>query len=269
VSAKMNRFRIDRNGLSRVAIVQARMSSTRFPGKVLEKVASRPLLSFQLERIAQSQEIDDIVVATTNSKADDIIERLLVTEKVKIFRGSENDVLDRFNSAAKKFNADIIVRLTADCPLIDPDIIDKVIQKFYNQPNGCQFATNAIPRSYPAGLEVECFTRKALCFAATEATEEYDREHVTSFFYRNPIRFNPLSIVSKRDYSSERWTLDEPQDYKLIKEIIEGLYDKNKRFRMSDIIDILDENPHWRDINRMVLETPRLVSNTTFKGNGT
>ena len=255
--------------MTKVAILQARMSSSRLPGKVLKKVLNRPLLSFQLERINQSKLVDEIVIATTINRIDDAIESVAESEKIKLFRGSEEDVLGRFNGAAEEFDAKLIVRLTADCPLIDPDIIDEVIGRFGEQSIDCQFATNAIPRSYPAGLEVECFTREALGIAAAEAIDSYDREHVTSFFYRNPKRFKPLSVVSKVDHSKERWTLDEPQDFLLIKKVIEGFSKTNKAFRMHDIISILDVNPDWRELNSMIVETPRLVKNSIFKGDET
>lgn len=252
--------------MSKVAIVQARMSSSRLPGKVLKKVLNRPLLSFQLERIAQSKMVDAIVLATTVNPIDDAIESVAKAQEVKVFRGSEKDVLSRFNGAAEELDAQLIVRITGDCPLIDPDIIDEVVKRFGEQWIDCQFATNAIPRSYPAGMEVECFTRQALRIAAAEATDPYDREHVTSFFYRNPDRFKPLSVVSEVNRSQERWTLDELQDFLLIKKVIEGLSKTHKSFRMNDIINILDSNPDWRDLNSMILETPRLVRNSIFKG---
>ena len=125
----------------------------------------------------------------------------------------------------------------------DPEIIDHVITKYLEQPNACKFATNAIPRSYPAGLEVECFSREALEIASLEAKEDYDREHVTPFFYRNPNRFFPLSVVSTINYSAERWTLDEQSDFYLIKKIMEALSQIKVDFKMVDVLNILDTNP--------------------------
>ena len=248
--------------LNVVAIVQARMTSIRFPGKVLHKVLGKPMLSIQLERIRQVSQIEMVVLATTDNTSDDPIEKFASMESVAIFRGSENDVLGRFHGAADVFNADVIVRLTGDCPLIDPDIIDHVVKIFRDRRGVCNFVTNAIPRSYPAGLDVECFSRSALEIANAEATECYDREHVTPYFYKHPDRFKALSVVCDKDLSKERWTLDEPSDFELIKKIIEGLYKQNPRFRMDDILTFLDLHPELRDLNSMVRETPRLISDS-------
>ena len=254
--------------MTKVAIVQARMSSTRFPGKVLKEVNKKPLILHQIERIARSKHIEEIVVATSTNSADDEIEKLTEKEKINLFRGSEQDVLSRFDGAAQQYGATVIIRLTADCPLSDPEVIDYVVTKFLAHSGNCQFATNAIPRTYPAGLEVECFSRDALKTASLEATDEYDREHVTPFFYRNPDRFRPLSIVSRVNYSMERWTLDERKDFHLIKKIIETLSKIKEDFKMLDILNILNANPDWRELNSDVQETPRLVRDTIFKGAG-
>jgi spore coat polysaccharide biosynthesis protein SpsF len=247
-----------------VAIVQARMTSTRLPGKVLHKVLGKPMLSIQLERIRQVSQIGMVVVATTDNAADDAIEKVAGMENVAIFRGSENDVLSRFHEAANVFDADVIVRLTGDCPLIDPDIIAHVIKTFLDSRNGCHFVTNAIPRSYPAGLDVECFSKSALETANAEATECYDREHVTPYFYKHPYRFKARSVICDKDLSKERWTLDEPSDFELIKKIIEGLYEQNPKFRMYDILSFLNAHPDLRALNSMVRETPRVISASIF-----
>ena len=252
--------------LTKVAIIQARMSSERLPGKVLKEVNEKPLLLHQLERVARSKHVEKIVVATSTNPADDEIEKFAKKGNISLFRGSEGDVLSRFEGAAQETGATTIIRLTADCPLSDPEVIDHVITKYLEQPNACKFATNAIPRSYPAGLEVECFSREALEIASLEAKEDYDREHVTPFFYRNPNRFFPLSVVSTINYSKERWTLDEQSDFYLIKKIMEALSQIKADFKMVDVLNILDANPDWRKLNSAVQETPRLVKDNIFKG---
>ena len=247
-----------------VAVVQARMASTRLPGKVLLKVIDRPMLSIQLERIRQARQIEKTVIATTDNSVDDQIEEFAYIENVAIYRGSENDVLHRFKRAAEQNGADIIVRLTADCPLIDPEIIDYIVSIFKQKSHGCNVVSNAVPRSYPAGLDVECFSRQALEIACAETTSLYDREHVTPYFYRDPNRFNLQSVICYKNLSAERWTLDEWNDYELIRKILEGLYVSNPFFRMKDIVDYLDLHPKLRDLNSCVQETPREIKDCVF-----
>lgn len=249
-----------------VAIVQARMTSTRLPGKVLLEVLGRPMLSYQLDRVSRVAAIDRIVIATTTNATDDPIAHFAEDNGFGLHRGSESDVLGRFEGAARAHDADIVVRLTADCPLADPDVIDLVIQRFRGAAPACDYATNAIPRSYPAGLDAECFSRAALETAAREATDAYDREHVTPFLYRNPDRFTLLSVVAGVNLAAERWTLDEPGDFELIRRVLEALYPANPKFRMADALALLDANPDWRALNRAVRDKPRAVEHAVFKG---
>ena len=247
-----------------IAIVQARMASARLPGKVLFKVLNRPILSIQLERIRQVRKIEKIVIATTTNSIDDPIEELGVVENISVFRGDEHDVLGRFQGAAEKFDADAIVRLTGDCPLIDPEIVDHIINIFKRKGSRLRVVTNAIPRSYPAGLDTECFDREALELAVAETIDPYDREHVTPYFYKNPNRFCVESVVCDNDLSAERWTLDEASDFDLIKKIIEDRYSVDPFFRMKDILDYLDANPELRDLNNFIQETPRIIEDRVF-----
>ena len=252
--------------MSTVAIVQARMTSTRLPGKVLLEVLGKPMLAFQLERVRRVSSIDAIVIATTTNAADDPVEGFASAGGYGLHRGSEHDVLGRFQGAVAGTEASTVVRLTADCPLADPDVIEQVIQRYRDAAPRCDYVTNAIPRSYPAGLDVEVLGRRALEIAAAEAREAYDREHVTPFLYRNPERFRLLSVVAEPDLSWERWTLDEPGDFELIRRILEALYPDNPDFRMGDVIRVLDAHPDWRALNGSVREKPRMVEDAVFKG---
>ncbi len=252
--------------MSTLAVVQARMTSTRLPGKVLLEAMGRPMLAYQLERVARVPSIDAIVVATTTNVSDDPVEAFAREGGYGIHRGSEHDVLSRFAGALAESDAENVVRLTADCPLTDPDVIEQVIQRYKTADPSCDYVTNAIPRSYPAGLDVEVIGRAALEAAAAEARDPYDREHVTPFLYRNPERFRLLSVVLEPSLAWERWTLDEPGDFELIRRVLEGLYPTNPDFRMRDVIRILDENPDWRAFNGSVREKPRVVENVVFKG---
>ena len=249
-----------------MAIIQARMTSTRLPGKVMMNVLGRPILSFQLERASRVSAIDKIVIATTKNESDEPIVEFGKTKGFSVFRGSEPDVLSRYQEAATKYEADVIIRLTADCPIIDPDVISLVIKRFNEPKQHYDYVTNAIPRSYPAGLDIECFSRSALEIAANEAIDDYDREHVTPFFYRHPERFKLLSVVCEKNLAHERWTLDELPDFVLIRRIIETLYIRKPEFRMDDVIKLLDTHPDWRKINQLVKDTPRVLENKVFKG---
>jgi spore coat polysaccharide biosynthesis protein SpsF len=252
--------------LSTVAIVQARMTSTRLPGKVLLEVLGTPMLAFQLERVRHVPSIDAIVIATTTNATDDPVAAFAKAGGFGLHRGSEHDVLARFAGAAEAAEATTVVRLTADCPLADPDVIEKVIQRYQGARPPCDYVTNAIPRSYPAGLDVEVFSRDALELAAAEAKDAYDREHVTPFLYRNPARFRLLSVVHDPDLSWERWTLDEPGDFELIRRVLEAIYPVNPTFRMADVVQVLEEHPDWRALNGSVREKPRMVEDVVFKG---
>ena len=224
------------------------------------------MLSYQIERVVRAREIDQIVIATTTNETDDPVAAFARAEGLGVYRGPEMDVLERYRGAAEAFEADPVVRLTADCPLADPAVIDLVIRRLCESDPPCDYVTNGVPRSYPAGLDAEALTRKALDIAAREATDAYDREHVTPFIYRNTARFRCLSVVSDLNLADERWTLDDPRDFELIRHVIEELYPTNPCFGMLDVIAILDQHPEWRDLNRDVRENPRVVDDVVFTG---
>lgn len=233
------------------AIIQARTGSTRLPNKIIKKIGDKTVLEHVIERVKQTKRIDDIVIATTNEETDDIIVDYAKKNKVNYYRGSEEDVLARYYEAAKKFNSDTVVRITSDCPVIDPYIIDLLIE-FYQKHN-YDILTNAGPdvsqRTYPRGLDTEVFSYKALEKAYINASEKYQREHVTPYMYEN---FNNYVYKSDKDYSYHRWTLDTQEDFELIKKIFEHLYKGKHDFYLKDILNLFDNNPLLYEINQHI-----------------
>ncbi len=233
-----------------IIIVQARMGSERLPGKVLKEVLGRPLLSYLLERLKFVSEATEIVVATTVLNGDDAIENLCQKEGVKVFRGSSEDVLERYYLAAKKSAADVVVRITGDCPCTDPKIIGEVIT-FYTK-NIADYVSNTLERTFPIGMDVEVFSMKALERAYEMAKDPAEREHVTPYIYRNPQFFSCLNVPSKNNYSNYRLTVDTSEDFELIRKIIETLYPVNPKYSMNDIISLLHQHSDWILINAHV-----------------
>lgn len=200
-----------------LAILQARMSSTRLPGKVLMPVKNTTMLGFEIERIRQSRLIDKLIIATSTDPSDDII--AAQDWGVDCCRGDLQDVLARFAHCASSFNPDHVVRLTGDCPVIDPEIIDHVIQCHLTA--GKDYTTNALERSYPDGLDVEVIRFDSLMKAHDLSHLQEDREHVTHYIYTHPELFTIQTVTVEQDHSHLRWTLDTPQDYTLLKMMIE------------------------------------------------
>ena len=234
------------------AIIQARMGSTRLPGKILKKVEGKPLLAIQLERLQASKELDQIVIATTNEKQDDVIAQFCEVQGINYYRGSEQDVLKRYYEAAKTFGGEIIVRLTSDCPIIDPQIVDEVIVFYKKNRLIYDYVSNTVERTYPRGLDTEVFSFKAMEKAYFEASLESEREHVTLYLHTNPDVFSIGSWKGKEDYSEHRWTVDTPEDFELIKLILEKLYLHNPLFSLEDTIAVMLQNPTWKKINEHI-----------------
>lgn len=229
-----------------VIIVQARMTSTRLPGKVLKTVLDKPLLEYQIERLRRIKSADEIVIATTTNVTDQPIVDFCNRLSLPFFRGSEEDVLARYHGTAKKYNADIVVRITSDCPVIDPAVCEEEITFFLE--NQSQYDYVRLEQ-YPRGLDAEVFSFKVLEECFREATDKPDREHVTPFIYRHPERYRIKHIICDEDYSYHRWTVDTPEDFELVKRIIEELYPVKKKFDFVDILDVLGKNPEWFYIN--------------------
>lgn len=209
-----------------VAIIQARMTSSRLPGKVLMNIAGKPALQQMLERVKQCKRLDQIVVATTINATDDPIQELCDQLGINTFRGDEHDVLGRFLTAAEQFGADAVVRLTADCPMIDPQVLDQVVEQF--QTTACDYASNTIQRTYPDGLDAEVMTIEALREADQQAQQPFLREHVTPYISGKRPDLNAGAFVKEQlcyeaDFSHVRWTLDTADDLQRIRALVEQL----------------------------------------------
>jgi len=229
------------------AIIQARMGATRLPGKVLFDLERKTVLERIIERVQSSRSIKEVIVATTINSEDLKIVKLCADIGVRVFCGCENDVLDRYFQAARLLNTEHVVRITADCPMIDPVVIDEVICVYLE--NKVDYASNILNETYPDGEDVEVFTFAALEKAWNNAILCSEREHVTPFIKKNKDMFTHTSLEYKVNLSSKRWTLDNPEDYEFIKTIYKHLYHKNNRFGMNEILEFLDKNPEVEKIN--------------------
>lgn len=230
-----------------VIIVQARMGSTRLPGKVLLPVLGRPLLSFQLERLKRVKKASRLIVATTTQAEDLAICSLCEKEGVPCFRGDEQNVLERYLHAARAFQADAVVRITGDCPLIDPAIVDKVIEYYLS--GHFDYVSNTLEWSWPRGMDVEVFSMEAFEKVALVAKQPYDKEHVTRLFYHHPELYQLGSVRYDKNYSHLRLTVDTTPDFALISEVLTRLYPQNPKFTFEDIVQLLDEHPKLASLN--------------------
>lgn len=220
-----------------LVIIQARMGSSRLPGKVLKELAGVPVLCRVAERVAKSDVLKETVVATSTSGKDDPVADCCAEAGIQCFRGDEEDVLDRFMACAEKFDADVIARITSDCPLIEPDLLDFVADEFLERSEEIDYICNVIPPTFPDGLDVEVFSMDALKRAWNDATDPLEREHVTLHFWKNPDMFRLMNVRSHVDLSAFRWTLDTREDLDRIREVYEALYEKGGRvFGMDDIL---------------------------------
>jgi len=231
------------------AIIQARIGSTRLPGKVLMKLNEDTVLSLLLKQLKHSKFLAEKIIATTNNPKDDVIEKFTTSNNIKLFRGDSDNVLDRYYQCAKRFSLTHIVRITADNPLIDPDIIDQAIKKYstFNY----DYLTNSIDRTFPNGTEVEIFSFDALEIAWKYAKKKSEREHVTPYFYNNPKKFKIHHFKQKKNQSKFRYTIDRKEDYALIVEILSRI--KKRPVRTSDIIDLLTTNPQLLKLNSHII----------------
>jgi spore coat polysaccharide biosynthesis protein SpsF (cytidylyltransferase family) len=230
-----------------VVCVEARMGSSRLPGKVLKTILDKPMLQLMIERIRHSKQIDEIIVATTVNKKDDAIEKLCKKLNINVFRGNCEDVLDRYYKAAIEHHADIVVRITGDCPLIDPSVVDKAIHCFLD--NDYDYVSNTLEPTYPDGLDVEVFSFKVLEIAWNESDLLSDREHVTPYIKNHPEKFKLHNMKYAKDFFYLRWTVDQKEDLDFVREIFDRLYSKKQLFFMEDILKLLKTYPELEKIN--------------------
>lgn len=230
-----------------VAIVQARMGSTRLPGKVLLDLAGEPMLARVVSRLRRARRVDAIVVATSTLASDAPIVELCAARGWACFRGSEDDVLDRYAGAARSSAADIIVRITSDCPLIDPGVVDEVCAAFAGD-----YACNFHPRrTFPRGLDTEVFSRAALERCHREATAPGEREHVTAYIYRHPEFFDLRGVTAEGgDWSGVRWTVDTPADWAAVQAVYRHF--GHDAFTWHEALEAWEAHPAWHELNRHV-----------------
>jgi spore coat polysaccharide biosynthesis protein SpsF len=231
------------------AIIQARMGSHRLPGKVMKKIKGKPLLYYVLNQMKFSKLLENIVVATTDLSEDDVIEKFLKKKKINCFRGSSKNVLDRYYNCAKKFKIQTIVRITADCPLIDPCLIDQVIKKF--QTEKYDYVSNAYPRTFPYGTEVEIFSFDSLSKSWENAVKPSEKEHVTPYIKNHPKNFKIGSVENKENISEFRWTVDREEDLKLVKEIIRRI--PEIPILTESILKLMKKEPKLKEINSKII----------------
>ena len=236
-----------------VAIIQARMGSSRLPGKVLKDIGGKPMLLWAVERARRAARVDEVGVATTDDPADDPIAALCTAHGIPVFRGSEFDVLDRFYRAAQAFRADVVVRVTGDCPLIDPGVMDETIAVFFE--SGADFAANRLPppfkRTYPIGLDTEVCSFAALQRAWREASAQHEREHVMPYLYEEDGRFKVAVINAPEDYGHLRWTVDTPEDLEELRAIFALLPDPLTAGWL-DVLRTWQAHPEIQELNAAV-----------------
>jgi spore coat polysaccharide biosynthesis protein SpsF len=231
-------------------MLQARMGSTRLPGKVLKPILGKPLLAYAVERLNQVSQAFELWVLTSRLASDDPIEHWCQEHQIRCYRGSENDVLDRFYKAAQLTQANWILRVTGDCPLIDPDVIDVMLSTLQaiektNPSDMPDYLSNTLERTFPRGLDAELVRKSSLEKAWKEAALPEEREHVTPYIYRHPELFQLTQYSQETDYSQMRWTVDTPEDFKLIEAILTEFAPNTLSFRQNDILSLLEKHPDW------------------------
>ncbi|MDD4286965.1 MAG: glycosyltransferase family protein [Candidatus Peribacteraceae bacterium] len=231
--------------MKHVAIIQGRMSSKRLPGKILMDIEGSPLLAHVIRRAEAANIFDTVVFATSTNKEDDPVAEYCTANGKKCFRGDLNDVLERYYQAARTYEAEVVTRLTADCPLLDPAVVKKVVQTF--DPNRYDYVSNAIQRTYPDGLDTEVFSMAALTRARNEAKLSSEREHVTPYIHKHPELFRIAHVTQKENLSVLRWTVDEPRDLAFVRAIFAEL--GNGAFGQKEVLALLARKPELQTIN--------------------
>lgn len=232
-----------------IATIEARMTSTRLPGKVLMPSQGRPMLAHMVDRLSRVPSLHGIVIATTVNAADDPIEALGRELGVGVWRGSEDDVMARVLGAATGFGADVIVETTGDCPLIDPEIVETCIIQYRDQ--GVDYLSNVMERTFPIGMDTQVFSTAVLADAASRTDDAADHEHVSLFIYRHPELYRLANVAAPSALHDPdlRLTLDTPQDFELIDLFFSHLLKSRPDFSLADILSLLADHPEWRRIN--------------------
>ena len=241
-----------------LGIIQARVSSSRLPGKVLKPLLGVPMILRQIERLKACRQIDEWVVATSDHASDDVLEGLLRKEGVSVFRGSLEDVLDRFYQASIVYRADHIVRLTADCPLIDPGVVDQVVAVHLQEAN--DYTSNVMPPTFPDGLDVEILSGAILQQIWQEADLPSQREHVTLFIRQQAEHFKLGRVKAPSDFSAMRWTVDEKADLAFVETVYERLYSDNPYFGFAEVVDLMTQEPSLAKLNDQYQRNEGLIA---------
>ncbi|MBI5728449.1 MAG: glycosyltransferase family protein [Candidatus Magasanikbacteria bacterium] len=231
-----------------VGIIQARMGSTRLPGKMMMDLAGEPVIAWVVRRAQKSRRVDEWRLATTTDQSDDVLVKWAQANHLSAFRGSVDDVLDRFYRTAKAAAAENVVRVTGDCPLLDPLVVDDAVNAHIAA--GAQYTSNTHPATYPDGLDVEVFSFAALTRAWQEAEKSSEREHVTPYIWKHPELFTIKNVVYKTDLSDRRWTLDTPEDYAFLRLVAEEIKRRGSRENLTETLAIVTEHPKWQAMNR-------------------
>jgi spore coat polysaccharide biosynthesis protein SpsF len=231
------------------------MGSSRLPGKAMMEIHGKPMIGHVVDRALRISGVDQVVVATTNHSRERPLVRFLSERTgVPVFRGSEADVLTRYAAAAKEAEADIVVRLTADCPLLCPEVSARVVAAIVGGPDGYDYVSNTLTRTYPRGLDTEAMSARALELARREAVQAADREHVTPFLWRQPARFRLGNVRDDTDRSRWRLTVDTPEDLELVSRVYSSLFPSGPAFDYPELVACLDQHPEWAEINRHVVQ---------------
>lgn len=229
-----------------LVILQARMSSKRFPGKVLQDLLGKPMIIRQISRIQSAKNIGKIVVATTRREDDDLLASTLLENEIDIYRGATDDVISRYVKVIRKFQANTVVRLTADCPLVMPELLDSMIEDFSY--NNWDYLSNTIFPTYPDGLDIEIFSAKSLITLYSMKLTDPEKEHVTLGFHNRKKEFNLHNYESNLDYSNLRWTVDYPEDLEFIRNVYSKFQDRMNMFGFDEVLDLIRENPGMQSV---------------------
>jgi spore coat polysaccharide biosynthesis protein SpsF len=233
-----------------IGILQSRTTSKRLPRKVLLDLGGRPMIIREIERIRRARRLDAIVLATSDNHLDDELASIVAGEGIAVFRGHLDDVLTRFASAIQQYPCQHVVRLTGDCPFIDPQVIDEVVS--HHLATGSDITTNAVEPTFPDGLDVEVVRSESLLIAAAQARLGSEREHVTQFIYNRPERFRISHYKGLVDYSHHRWTVDERADLVFVRQVFDAIYPKNPTFTFRDVLELLERRPELTQINARI-----------------